>query len=215
MKKISIFGAGGFGREIQMLIEQINEIKMEWEFIGFWDDDKNIKTPINDSPLLGGIEELNNFNNGELYLVCAVGEPNTKEQIIKNISNPSVKFPILIHPNALIGNRKYVSIGEGSIITAGNIITTNIKIGKHVILNLSCTVGHDTIIEDFSSFMPTVNISGEVVIKKKVYVGTGAKIINLLEIGENTTIGAGSVVAKSLPGKCVAVGIPARPIKFK
>lgn len=215
MKKISIFGAGGFGREVKMLIEQINSEKKEWEFIGFWDDDENLDTHINDSPLLGGMKQLNEFSGNELYLVCAVAEPNTKEQIINKISNTNIKFPILIHPNAIIGNGKYVSIGEGSIITAGNIITTNIKIGKHVILNLSCTVGHDTIIEDFSSFMPTVNISGEVHIKKNVYVGTGAKIINLLEIGENTTIGAGAVVAKSLPGNCVAVGIPAKPIKFK
>lgn len=215
MKKISIFGAGGFGREVQMLIEQINSVKKEWEFIGFWDDDKNLKTPINDLPLLGGIKDLNKYEKEELYIVCAVGEPNIKEKIIQNISNPNVKFPILIHPSVIIGNRKFVSIEEGTIIAAGNIITTNIKIGKHVILNLSCTVGHDTIIEDFSSFMPTVNISGEVLIKKNVYVGTGAKIINLLEVGENTTIGAGAVVAKSLPANCIAVGIPAKPIKYK
>ena len=63
--------------------------------------------------------------------------------------------------------------------------------------------------------MPSVNISGEVDIMKCVYVGTGAKIINQLEIGKNTTIGAGAVVAKSLPENCVAVGIPAKPIKFK
>ncbi|MFP3663242.1 acetyltransferase, partial [Burkholderia sp. SIMBA_043] len=57
-------------------------------------------------------------------------------------------------------------------------------------------------------------ISGEVIINKAVYVGTGAKIINLLEIGENTIIGAGAVVSKSIPANCTAVGIPAKPIKF-
>jgi len=62
--------------------------------------------------------------------------------------------------------------------------------------------------------MPTVNISGEVDIQKGVYVGTGAKIINQLTIGEYTIVGAGAVVAKSLPKNCTAVGIPAKPIKF-
>jgi len=52
------------------------------------------------------------------------------------------------------------------------------------------------------------------VIEKGVYVGTGAKIINQLRIGEQTTIGAGAVVSKSLPANCTAVGIPAKPIKF-
>ncbi len=215
MKKISIFGAGGFGREVQMLIEQINEISKEWEFIGYWDDDDNLPNKINDRPLLGNLKKLNEYKEGELYLVCAVADPITKEKILNNITNKNIKYPILIHPSALIGNRKFVEIGEGTIIAAGNIITTNITIGKHVILNLSCTVGHDTSIGDYSSFMPSVNISGEVIIKNNVYVGTGAKIINLLEIGENTIIGAGAVVAKNLPPNCTAVGLPAKPVKFR
>ena len=105
-------------------------------------------------------------------------------------------------------------IGEGSIITAGNVITVNTEIGNHVILNLSCTVGHDTIIGDYSSCMPATNISGEVKMAPCVYIGTGVKIVNQVEIGENTIIGAGAVVAKSIPDNCTAVGIPAKPIKF-
>ena len=215
MKKISIFGAGGLGREVKEMIEQINTESQTWDFIGFWDDDDSLNKTINDSPLLGGINELNNYSDGELYLVCAVGDPNIKEKIISEIDNSVIKFPILIHPSAFIGNKKYVNIGEGTIITAGVIITVNIEIGKHVILNLSCTVGHDTKIGDNCSFMPSVNISGEVNIEKNVYVGTGAKIINQLKIGKNTTVGAGAVVAGSLPENCTAVGVPAKPIKFK
>ena len=75
-------------------------------------------------------------------------------------------------------------------------------------------MGHDTIIKDFASFMPSVNISGEVLIEEKVYVGTGAKIINQLQIGKGTIVGAGAVVSKTLPAYCTAVGIPAKPIKF-
>lgn len=213
MKDIAIFGSGGFGREVQMLIEQINAVKNEWNFIGFFDDGVEKDTIINDSKVLGNTDQLNNYGS-ELNLVFAIGHPLTKKNIIQRIINPLIKFPALVHPNVLIGNKKYVSIGEGCIICGGVIITVNINIGKHVILNLSCTVGHDTIIGDYSSFMPTVNISGEVDIKEGVYVGTGAKIINQLEIGENTIIGAGAVVSKSLPANCTAVGIPAKPIKF-
>ena len=93
-------------------------------------------------------------------------------------------------------------------------VTTNVLIKDFVILNLQCTVGHDTVIEDYASFMPSVNISGEVTIGEGVYVGTGTKIINQLEIGDNTIVGAGAVVAKSLPAHCTAVGVPAKPIKF-
>ena len=62
--------------------------------------------------------------------------------------------------------------------------------------------------------MPGVNISGKVIMKDAVYIGTGATIINQLEIGENTIIGAGALVSKTLPSNCTAVGVPAKPIKF-
>jgi sugar O-acyltransferase (sialic acid O-acetyltransferase NeuD family) len=122
-------------------------------------------------------------------------------------------FPTLIHPSVILSD-DLVSIAKGCIICAGTIITCNISIGKFVTINLLCTVGHDTVIEEFSSFMPSVNISGEVRIEKSVYVGTGAKIINQLTIGKYTIVGAGAVVSKSLPENCTAVGIPAKPIKF-
>ena len=119
----------------------------------------------------------------------------------------------MIHPSVIIGD-EHVAIGKGCIICAGSFITCNIDIKDFVILNLMCTVGHDTVINSYASFMPSVNISGEVVIHESVYVGTGAKIINQLEIGMQTIVGAGAVVSKSLPEKCTAVGIPAKPIKF-
>ncbi len=212
MKKIAIFGAGGFGREVHSLIQHINYQRGTYNFIGYFDDGVEKGTEINHFPVLGGIKELNLWD-GDLGIVLAIGNPNVKQKILSQITNTFVTFPKLIHPSVIIGEIDS-TIGEGSIICAGVIITVNTSIGKHVILNLSCTVGHDTIIEDFCSFMPTVNISGEVIIRRGVYVGTGVKIINQLEIGDYSIIGAGAVVAKSLPPHCTAVGIPAKPIKF-
>jgi len=213
MKQIAIFGSGGFGREVAMLIEQINMQKEQWEFIGFYDDGIEKGEIINDYPVLGGIEELNKVSKS-LGLVIAIGNPIIKKKVHNTINNNQIFYPTLIHPNVLMGRYKFLTIGEGCIIAAGNILTVNIEVGNHVILNLSCTIGHDTIIRDYASFMPSVNISGEVIIHECVYVGTGAKIINQLEIGKETIVGAGAVVSKSLPEKCTAVGIPAKPIKF-
>lgn len=212
MKKIAIIGGGGFGREVKMLVDQINEKELVWEFTGYYDDGIEEGKLINGYPCLGGIGALNDARE-PLFVVAAIGDPKTKKKVLDKISNDQISFALLIHPSVIIG-KDDVSIGEGTIITSGVIITVNIGIGKHVILNLSCTVGHDTSIGDYSSFMPSVNISGEVTIHPGVYVGTGAKIINQLEIGANTIVGAGAVVSKSLPANCTAVGIPARPVKF-
>lgn len=210
--KIAIIGAGGFGREVKMLIDQINDAEKKYEFIGFFDDAFEKNLIINGFPVLGSIDDINSLEH-ELALVVAIGDPKAKRILLNRITNKSVIFPTLIHPNVFVG-KDGVSIGKGCIICCSNVITINVIIGDFVILNLMCTVGHDTVIANFSSFMPSVNISGEVNIREGVYVGTGAKIINQLEIGENTIIGAGAVVYKSIPANCTAVGIPAKPIKY-
>ncbi len=213
MKKIVIVGAGGFGREVKMLIEQINQFREKYEFIGFYDDNIKTGTFINGFQVLGNVLELLEIDYN-LEVVISIADPKIKKKIYDILKfNKFIKFPTLVHPNVLIG-KDNVSIGYGCVICASSIITVNIEIGNFVILNLGCTVGHDTNIGDYSSFMPFVNISGEVIIENSVYVGTGAKIINLLTIGNSTIVGAGAVVSKSLPEKCTAVGIPAKPIKF-
>lgn len=213
MKKIAIFGAGGFGREVAMLVGQINAVKPEWVLVGFFDDGFGKGTLVNGLPVLGGVADINAYPE-QLYLVVALGNPVAKKKIISLVTNEQIAYATLIHPNVQLGDSAWVTIGEGSIITAGCVITVNISIGRHVILNLGCTVGHDTVIGDYASFMPGVNISGEVIIEEGVYTGTGAKIINQLTIGSNTIVGAGAVVSRSLPASCTAVGIPAKPIKF-
>jgi sugar O-acyltransferase (sialic acid O-acetyltransferase NeuD family) len=210
MKKIAIIGAGGFGREVQMLVKQKNKMNLEFEFIGFFDDSIEKGKLINGFPVLGGLMDIENYAG--ISVAIAIGSPNVKEKIINKISGFNLDYPNLIHPNVLIGD--FVELGKGCIFCAGVIITENIIIEDFIILNLQCTVGHDTHIGAFSSFMPAVNISGKVVISRGVYVGTGAKIINQLEIGSNTIVGAGAVVSKTLPANCTAVGIPAKPIKF-
>lgn len=213
MEKIAIYGAGGFGREVAFLINDINKANPLYELIGYFDDDKVKGEIINSFPVLGGMKELNSYNS-KIAIVIAVGHPQTKRKIVESIDNKNITFPTVIHPSVLRGPREFTTIGEGCIICAGVIITVNIDIRDFVILNLSCTVGHDTLIESYCSVMPTVNISGGVKVRSEVYLGAGAVITNQLDIGKGTIVGAGAVVTKSLPENCTAVGAPAKPIKY-
>ncbi len=210
MKDIVIIGAGGFGREVAWLIEEINKVKYQWNIKGFVDENRNIKgNMINGYKVLGDIEWL---QKQELYAVCAIGNPKVKKNIIQQLKGSKVKYPVLIHPSVIKSDS--VEINEGSIICAGSILTVNIKIGKHVIINLDCTVGHDAEIKDYSTILPSVNISGCVTIEECVSIGTGSSIIQGKQINANSIIGAGSVVIEDLPANCTAVGTPAKPIKF-
>lgn len=211
MTPIAIVGSGGFAREVLCLIQDINQQTHEYEILGFIDGSIPKGQLINGYPIIGSDDD---YVNEKIAVVFAFGDPHLKEKVSNKYKNGNVTFPTLIHPSVLIGDKKFVEYGNGCIICAGNILTTNIKLGDFVTLNLMCTVGHDTVIGNYSSFMPSVNISGEVILGNNVYCGTGAKIINQTIIGKNTIVGAGAVVTKNLPVDCTAVGVPAKPIKF-
>ena len=212
MKDIAIFVVGGFGREVLALIKDINRVQPVWNIIGFFDDGYEKGVMVNGYPTLGTVEDLNRWEK-PVSVALSLGSPVIKKKVLDRITNPLVDFPTLIHPSVWIGDPVYVEIGKGCILCAGVMITTNVKIQDFVILNLQCTVGHDAMIGNYAAFMPAVNISGEVTVEEGVYVGTGVKIINQVSIGPYAILGAGAVVAKSLPGHCTAVGVPARPLK--
>lgn len=214
LQPIAIFGAGGFGLEVAMLIDQINAVTPTWEIVGFFDDNKGKGAEVMGHLVLGGLADLNVWNR-PLALAFAMGNPKARTGVAAKISNPAIWFPTLIHPSVIMGDSRYVKIGEGAIICAGTIITTHIEIGRFVLLNLACTVGHETVIGDHSSFMPTCNISGACRIGERTYWGTGAKVINGVLVGDEVTVGSGAVVIRDVPAGVTVVGVPAKAIKEK
>jgi sugar O-acyltransferase (sialic acid O-acetyltransferase NeuD family) len=209
---IAVYGAGGFGLEVAMLIEHINLEKEQWTLIGFFDDKIKAGKTINGYPVLGGLDELNGWKN-PLSLTLGLGIPETRKHVFERLANPLITFPTLIHPTVIMGRSDCCEIGHGCIIGAGSILTTNFSIGDHVVINLCCTIGHDATIGSFSALMPSCNISGEVRIGKNTFIGTGTKVINRTLIGDNVVIGAGAVVVDDTPSNVTIVGVPAQVVK--
>lgn len=212
MKKIVIYGSGGFAREVAHLIEDINEENIEWQVVGYLDDNEsNHGLIINDLPVLGGAEWLK--NRDEIYVALGIASPVAKKSIVEKLKNyTNVSYPILIHPSVKIS--RFNQLGEGTIICEGTILTTNIILDNFVIVNLNCTIGHDVHVKNYSTILPNSSISGNVVFEECVDFGTNATIIQGITIGAGTIVGAGAVVVKDLPAHCTAVGTPAKPIKF-
>lgn len=213
MKDLIIFGASGFGREVAWAVERLNKVTPTWNLLGFMDDADDIQgTEINGYKVLGKAVDVGSYSDA--YFVVAVGASRTREKIVSNMKtvNPSIKFGTVIDPSVEMSN--LVVIGEGTIICAHTIITVNIEIGSHVIINLDCTIGHDAVLQDFVTLYPSVNVSGITNIGHAVELGTGMQIIQGKTVGDYSIVGAGAVVVKDIPAKCTAVGSPAKPIKF-
>lgn len=210
MKDLYIIGAGGFGREVAWLVERINCVNPTWNLVGFIDDQEELWGTYEDGiEVLGSCEYLKSLEN--VYAVCAIGSAQIRKKIVEKFKESSVKFATLIDPSVVMSKR--VKLGLGDIICAGTILTTDIVIGNHVIINLACTLGHDDVIDDFVTIYPNANISGNVSIGPCSELGTGMKIIQGKRITSNTIIGAGAVVIKDCIESGTYVGNPTRKIK--
>jgi len=212
MKKIVIIGAGGFGREVLDIIDACNQNNKIYEPLGFIVDSQfgEPGTIINDMPILGGVDWLKN-NVDSVFVICSVGQPHLRYQLIQRATELHCRFINLIHPSAIL--TRWVSMGEGVIIAAGCILTNQIQIGNHVHVNLDCTIGHDVRIQDFATLAPGIHVSGNVSVGAGCYIGTGANIIEKISIGEWSVIGAGSSIIGNVPANSTVVGVPGKAIK--
>ena len=211
-KPFYIVGAGGFGREIAWLVERVNVAAHTWDLQGFIDDDKTLWGETWGSyTVLGGLDYLEK-QKSHIWAVIAVGNAKARKKIADRLSSlGNLSFATLIDPGVEMSER--VSVGEGSIICAGTIITVDVKIGRHSIINLDCTVGHNAQLADFVTLYPSVNVSGNVKVGECTELGTGAQFIQGITIGKGTIIGAGTVVVKDIEAEVTAVGNPAKVIK--
>lgn len=214
-EQIAIYGAGGFGREVAYWIEDCQQAHGTMQAVCFVDDDQaNHGTILNDLPVMGLAEARERFPQAKI--VGAVGSPQVRERLMEKAAAAGFGFATVLHPR--IECSRWVEIGAGTVICAGNMLTTNIVLGKHVQINMDCTLGHDVLMGDYATLAPGVHISGYVHLGKRVYVGTGAVFIHGIEdeplvIGKDVVVGAGACVTRSVPAGSTVVGVPARPIE--
>lgn len=211
-KDIVIVGAGGFAREVAWLIESINFDNPMWNLIGYVEKSSDdIGKKIGKHSVIMCENDLINYQ-GELYCVIAIGNPKILDKVASILqTNKNLVFPNLIHPGVL-WHAERVEIGIGNIICAGNILTTDIRIGNFNILNLSSTYGHDIVIGNFNVINPGVNLSGSTIIADRCLIGTGAVILENLHIGNDVRVGGGAVVTKDVSENLTVVGVPAKPL---
>lgn len=186
----AIFGYGGHAREVA---SQINK-----DLIFFVDD-----RYANDFA-----KPISLFNPNKYKIMVAIGDSYERELVVKKLPKET-QFFTFIHPTAIITG-KDVIIGEGSFIGPYSILTTNIKIGNHSILNRANHIGHDTKIGDYFSAMPSAIVSGNVTIGNTVYMGTNSTVIEKINICEKVKIGANGVVTKNINKSGTYVGVPVK-----
>jgi sugar O-acyltransferase (sialic acid O-acetyltransferase NeuD family) len=213
--RLVIIGAGGFGREVHDVVDAINAQvgvgARPIEVVGYLaDGGADVDLLPDGVPFLGPVEMLTGLPADVSYVI-GIGSGVARRRIDQWAIGHGRQAATLIHPSAQIG-RNRVSFGPGTIIGATCVVTTNVRVGRHVHLNIGATVGHDVVLGDYVTVNPQVAISGYVVLEDEVELGAASTVIPRRRIGARTVVGAGAAVIRDLPADVTAVGVPARPV---
>lgn len=183
------------------IIDSIQEIGSERFGYKILGRQENILKIIEEYSITGGVISIGD-NWGRSYVY---------EQIKSLV--PDFKFVNAIHPSVIIGNN--VNIGQGVVAMAGCIFNPRATIGDFTFYATGAQVEHDCVVEDFASISAGSITGGYVKIGKHSAITLGVTIMDRLEIGENTVVGSGSLVTKSLPSNVLAYGNPARVVRAR
>ncbi len=210
MKDLYIIGAGGLGREVLWLVREINQVTPTYNLCGFVDDNQSQQgQDVCGIPVVGGVDFLRTKPGCSAAL--GIGIPKIKQKILNTLQDYELEWPALVAPQAMMS--EFVTLGRGTVICAGSIVTTQVVIEDFVLVNLSCTIGHDVTIRSGCTLSPGVNMSGFVSVGQFTDIGTSAAIIPGIQIGAHSVVGAGSVVIRDIPDHATVVGNPGRVIK--
>ena len=217
MERLAILGDGGFAREVFFLAQEIGGAGAGFEVAAFIVQDADPGANLLGRPLVSDrdVGQLENIS-----FITGMGRPAVKRKVVELIHErlPNAHFATLVHPNTVaatdpVFGDQALKVDPGAVVSAGNLITVNVRLGSHSHLNLDCTVGHDTVIEEFVTVSPGVHISGNVYIESGAFIGTGANLIEGVRIGRDAVVGAGACVIRDVDPGTTVVGVPAVPVR--
>ncbi|PYG87163.1 sugar O-acyltransferase (sialic acid O-acetyltransferase NeuD family) [Ruminiclostridium sufflavum DSM 19573] len=200
--KLIIIGASGHGKVAADIAIKMNK----WKSIAFLDDDNAIDEALGLKNIGKTVDAMKYKDESEFFI--AIGNNTTREKIQEKFINEGLSMVSLIHPSAVIGFA--VEIGIGTAVMAGVVINSLTKIGKGCVINTSCSIDHDNVIEDYVHISPGAKLAGTVGIGKGSWIGIGSIVSNNLNVCSDCKIGAGAVVVKNITEPGVYVGVPAR-----
>lgn len=202
MRKLLLLGASGLAREVA------NAAQDDYRVIGILDDNPDLQgTQVSDIDVLGGMHLA--VEHDAQLLVC-VGSGSARRTIVRRLMALGVRderFGTLVDASVRIPPS--CSVGTGSILLAGSVLTADISLGKHVVVMPHVTLTHDNLLGDFTTVASGVCLGGGVVLGEASYLGMNASVRQLVRVGAGAVIGMGAVVLHDVPDGETWAGVPA------
>lgn len=177
--RILIAGAGNFGREVAGWMELRGR-----PVAGFIDDE---------NPDVATIQDYVRQDDEEVLV--AIADPRGREHVARTLIERGAVF----HGLWMMTLSPSAKIGGGCIFCPGSVVSCLAKIGDFVHVNLNATIGHDVVLGDCCTVSCHVDLMGHVEVGRRVFFGSGARVLPGVRIGDDARIGAGAVVTADVP----------------
>ena len=211
MKKIIIIGATGGAADVCSILRDINKHNMEYEILGFLDDNSYFwNKVVYGIKVLGGTEQIKNYPQ-EVFFISAIGSQlnfKKKPEIIKSWGIEKKRFAKIIHPSSVIS--EFTDIGYGAVINPNVTIGPSAKIGNFVQILPNTNISHHVVIKDYSIINGSCLLAGSVEIGENCYIGSSTSIRQNVKVGSKVLVGMGSIVLNDIKSEKIGWGTPFR-----
>ena len=208
MSELLLIGASGLAREALTVVRAAEE----YDVIGILDDDPATwDRQFDGITVRGGVNDAQGFPAAKLLLCPGRGAARgALAKRLAELGRGDDDYVTVIDESVAIPPS--CRVGVGSILLAGAVFTTNIELGRHVVVMPNVTLTHDDLVEPFATLCAGVSLGGNCWIGEGAYIGMNASVREGLKVGKNSVLGMGAVLLADLPAGQTWAGVPARQI---
>jgi len=165
LKNLLILGAGGFGKTVADLAEQLGC----YGSIRFLDDSPG-------ENILGQCSRYADFLEEGTEVYPAFGNNVFRKQWINRLQCEGIPVPTLIHPRAYVSPR--ATLGQGTVVLPMAVVNTGVRVGEGCIINIGALIDHDSVIENYVHLAPGTIVKAENRIPAETKIESGTVIEN-------------------------------------
>ena len=162
-------------------------------------------------PVLGRISLAVELDDHDV--VITIGPSRTRRRIAARLGVhglPEDRYLSIIHPRVVLPGS--CSIGDGSVVLDGVVLTADVEVGHHVVIMPNVTLTHGCTVESFATLCAGVSLGGNVHVGNGAFLGMNSSVREGVRVGRDSTLGMGSVLLRDLPDGQTWAGVPARPV---